>query len=124
MTNQPGEPPDGLPKPFAAKREIIRKNQEDFQAKMATVSPNVQAAYRQARSRIDELFETHDDLETIETELYRSDRAEVPLSREEIGRLVELLTHPAQGWDVRLSTPDGNDESVVALVFRFNPVGD
>lgn len=105
-----------------AKREQIRKNRDDFMKKLGEAPRAVQGEYHRCCDQIDRLFRKRKPNSKVEATLYPAAGKPARLSGIQVAWLLDLLSHPANNWDVRLSKPLGDaDDSHLKILFRFDP---
>lgn len=119
-------PPGTVRRMLEEKRALISKNRADFLKKLKEAPEPVQSEYRRCRERIRRLLKAHaGDPSPIDSVLYPLPRAKAVVLSIYVAWLLDLLTHPANGWDVALSKPLGDGDITDAkLIFRFAPHGD
>lgn len=108
------------------KREMIRKNEADFNLKLRQAPRAVQDEYHRCRAVIDRLLKARSkSLKRVDATLYPAKGKTATLTGIQVAWLLDLLSHPANGWQVSLSQPlSGGDDSDVTLLFHFDPFED
>lgn len=109
---------------FGMKHDLIAKNRADLEAKLKAAPKAVQGEYRRCLDEIGRLTDGLAPGARIEDAvLYPADGAARLVGRE-IAWLRELLSHPANGWEVSQTQALGGADDDARLIFRFDPYGD